>query len=102
MKIMFVSIKVLRFVIIVLTFFSLFVTYYEYDNSKRSCNDTVFMHNEGLLKNYKNVEELFISESNSCLYYIMIFKQLLFLNLIIVGLVIIYFWLERISSSQSK
>jgi hypothetical protein len=98
-----ISIKgVLKIVIILLTMLSLFYTFYEFDNYKRQYNSSVFMYKEGLYKVPSNVEELFNNEAQSYLNIINRFEQLLCLNLIIVGLTIIYCWLIKISTSSSK
>jgi hypothetical protein len=94
--------SVLKIVIILLTMLSLFYTFYEFDNYKRQYNSSVFMYKEGLYKVPSNVEELFNNEAQSYLNIINRFEQLLYLNLIIVGLTIIYCWLIKISTNSSK
>ena len=86
---------ILKIVIVFLTTLSSFYLFYEYDNYKRQYSSAVFKYKEGIYENFNSANELYQNETQSYLILINRFEQLFYINLIIVILVVIYFWLNR-------
>jgi hypothetical protein len=90
-----ITIRFIKIAIIFLTIFSSFYVFYEYDNYKHQYDSLVFRYNEGLLENFENTEKLFHNETESYLIIINRFEQLSYLNITVVVLLLIFFFLTR-------
>lgn len=86
--------KLLKVLILALTFLSLFATFYQYDDYKRQASTEQFLYNEGQLKP-QTVAEMHLYEQYTYSWAKDILGQILGLNLLIVALVILHQVLAR-------
>ena len=96
-----IIIKVIRITIILLSVLSLFYLFYEYDNYKRQYSNVIFLYKENRYE-FSNATEQYNADIQSLSVIINRLEQLLYINLTIVLLVVIYYWLIRKAGQPLK